>query len=149
MGTKKIIILCCAFLFADEFCENPAFAQTVVEDVPMTFATFTVSPGGGTITLQPNGGTVYSNIIAVSGSLVAAQATVSGLPLTAFVMTYPAQASMTGGVGTVTLDNFTDDAPATTDIGGNATFNIGARLNADYGTSGSFSGNFLVTVNYN
>ncbi len=67
-----------------------------------------------------------------------------------YSITLPSSATLTSGGNTMTVDTYTDDAGATPTLpGGSDTFNVGATLNvgADQ-AKGSYSGTFLVTVNY-
>ncbi len=65
--------------------------------------------------------------------------------------TLPGSITLTSGGNTMTVDTYTDDAGATpTLVGGSDTFNVGATLHVGATqVSGTYSGTFSVTVNYN
>lgn len=115
-----------------------------------------VAGSGGSITVSPasvrsaSGGVV----LVPSGPGAAAQFSVTGDPSATYAISLPANGvvSLTSGANSIAVNTFTSspNLTGTLSIGGSQTLYVGATL--DVGSnqpSGSYSGSFSVTVNYN
>ncbi|HEX7029957.1 MAG TPA: DUF4402 domain-containing protein [Gammaproteobacteria bacterium] len=81
----------------------------------------------------------------------AAQFTVTGVTDYAFTVTLPSSpvTLSDGGTNNMTVDTFTDNAPANI-TGGSVTFGVGGTLNVAAGqAAGNYTGTFSVSVAYN
>ena len=121
----------------------------------LTFGSFVAGTGGTVImsaagARSPGGGV----ILVPSGSGSAASFNVTGDPNATYAITLPANdvVSLTSGANTMAVNNFTSN-PASggqLSIGGSQTLTVGATLSVGSNqASGSYSGSFSVTVNYN
>ncbi len=134
---------------------------SIVKDVDMDFGNVSVSTlAGGIVTLDPsvsgtrtpNGGGGVS-LPAVTGTVSAAQFTVSGQANFTYDISLPVSATLSNAGNNMVADNFTSSvATGTLDGSGVETFYVGADLNVNAGqpagvyTTGS---PFFVIVNYN
>lgn len=133
-----------------------AQGQTVTNTGGLSFGSFTAG-AGGSITVTPAGARMKTgSVILVNqgGSASAAQFTVSGTPNAAFDITLPADGTVflsNGGAGSMALNGFTSSPSASGLLSGGGTqqVSVGATLSVGGAqTSGSYSGAFNVTVNY-
>ena len=123
----------------------------------LNFGNVVAGTGEGTVTVSPTTGDRSStgDVIlptATSGTVNAAEFTVTGLADATYAITLPTSIdiSETGGE-TMTVTDFTSDPDGTgTLAGGTQTLSVGARLNVGAGqVAGDYTGEFSVTVAYN
>ncbi len=134
---------------------------TIVKDVDMDFGNVAVSTlAGGIVTLDPSiGGTRTPNggggvtLPAVTGTVAAAQFTVSGQANFTYDISLPVSATLVNGGNNMLADNFTSSvATGALDGSGVETFYVGADLNVNAAqTPGVYttSSPFFVIVSYN
>ena len=117
----------------------------------MDFGTMVPTGTAGTVTVTPAGARSSVDVDLFGGVPAAASFDVTGASGQAYSITLPSSATLTSGGNTMTVDTFTDDAGGTPTLaGGSDTFNVGATLNVGATqASGTYSGTFSVTVNYN
>ena len=117
----------------------------------MDFGTMVTTGTAGTVTVTPAGARSSVDVDLLGGVPSAASFDVTGEGANTYSITLPSSATLTSGANTMTVDTFTDDAGATPTLaGGSDTFNVGATLNVGAAqASGTYSGTFSVTVNYN
>ncbi len=117
----------------------------------MDFGTMVPTGTAGTVTVTPAGARSSVDVDLLGGTSAAASFDVTGDGGANYSITLPSSATLSSGGNTRTIDTFTDDAGATpTLVGGSDTFNVGATLNVGATqASGTYSGTFSVTVNYN
>lgn len=133
-----------------------AAAQTLNNTTALSFGAFTAG-AGGTITVNAAGARMKTgSVILVNqgGTAAAAQFTISGTPSAVFTISLPGDGSVflsDGAAGTMALNGFVS-SPAVTGVlsgGGTQQISVGATLNVGGAQpSGSYSGSFNVTVNY-
>lgn len=133
-----------------------ASAQTLTNNTALSFGAFTAG-SGGTVSVSPAGarGKTGSVILVNQGAPAAgAQFTISGTPSALFDITLPANGTVflsDGAAGSMALNNFTS-SPSVSGVlsgGGTQTITVGATLTVNSAqTPGSYSGSFIVTVNY-
>ncbi|MFB3150089.1 MAG: DUF4402 domain-containing protein [Alphaproteobacteria bacterium] len=108
---------------------------------------------GGTVTVTPAGAISSVDVDLFGGFPAAAAFDVTGASGQAYSITLPLNGTvaLTGPGAPMAVDAFTDDAGANPIlVGGSDTFNVGATLNVGATqASGTYSGTFSVTVNYN
>jgi len=130
-------------------------AQTLSNTQPLAFGAFTAG-SGGSVTVAPGGGRMAGGgviLVTQAGTPGAAEFTVSGTPDAMFSISLPADGTVTlsdGASASMALNGFTSSPPATGVLtGGTAAIRVGATLSVGslQGT-GSYSGSFNVTVNY-
>lgn len=131
-------------------------AQTLNNTAALSFGAFTAG-AGGSITVSPAGArSKTGSVILVNqaGVASAAQFTISGTPNAVFTISLPVDGTTflsDGGSGSMALNSFSS-SPSVTGVlsgGGTQTINIGATLSvSNLQTSGSYTGAFSVTVNY-
>lgn len=134
---------------------------TIVKDVDMNFGNVAVSSlAGGIVTLDPsvagtrtpNGGGGTS-LPAVTGTVSAAQFTVSGQANFTYDISLPVSATLSNAGNNMIADNFTSSVPTgTLDASGIETFYVGADLNVNAAQPAGVyttSSPFFVIVNYN
>ena len=117
-----------------------------------------VTGAASTVVLTPAGGTSSADGAVVSGTPAAGAFSVTGDDSLSYTILLPASTTLTGGTGPdITVDNFTDSkggtsatpATALNTSGGADNCTVGATLNlADGQGSGTYSGTYSVTVNY-
>lgn len=144
--------LACALLLA---CAG-APAQTLNNNAALSFGAFTAG-SGGTITVAPGGARMKTGSVILvnqAGTASAAQFTISGTPSAAFTISLPGDGIVflsDGASGSMALNGFTS-SPSVTGVlsgGGTQTINVGATLSVgNLQGTGSYSGSFNVTVNY-
>lgn len=135
---------------------HAAGAQTLTNNTALSFGAF-VAGSGGSVSVSPagargkTGGVILVN---QGGAAAAAQFTISGTPSAAFDISLPADGTVflsDGASASVALNGFTS-SPSGSGIlsgGGTQTINVGATMTvANQQTPGSYSGSFVVTVNY-
>ncbi len=118
----------------------------------MDFGTMVTTGTAGTVTVTPAGARSSVNVDLLGGFSSAASFDVTGDGGANYSITLPSSATLSSGGNTMTVDTFTDDAGASPRLpaGGSETFNVGATLNVGATqASGTYSGAFSVTVNYN
>ncbi|MBK5206990.1 MAG: DUF4402 domain-containing protein [Polaromonas sp.] len=136
-----------------------AAAIAIVNTQALAFGKF-VAGSGGSVTVSPGGVRSASGgvVLVPSGPGAAAQFSVTGDPSVIYSITLPANGvvSLTSGGNSMALNNFTSTPSASTpstgllSAGGSQTLSVGATLSVGSNqASGSYSGTFDVTVNYN
>lgn len=132
----------------------------ITKTADMDFGNVAVSQNtGGTVIMSPSGNRVPTGGVVlptISGNPAAASFTVVGEPNYSYVISLPASATLSDGMGhTMTMRDFTSNPPTTgTLISGSQSLTIGATLNVNAGQeTGNYStqnggSNFDVTVNY-
>ncbi len=117
----------------------------------MDFGTMVTTGTAGTVTVTPAGARSSVNVDLLGGVPSAASFDVTGASGANYSITLPSSATLSSGGNTMTIDTFNHDAGATpTLVGGSDTFNVGATLHVGATqASGTYSGTFSVTVNYN
>jgi len=133
-----------------------ASAQTLNNNAALSFGAFTAG-SGGTITVAPGGARMKTGSVILvnqAGTASAAQFTISGTPSAVFTISLPVDGTVflsDGGSGSMALNGFAS-SPSVTGVlsgGGTQTINVGATLSVgNVQTTGSYSGAFNVTVNY-
>lgn len=128
----------------------------VVND--MHFGTIMRGTSASTVLLTPAGvrsiATGNATLSALAPASSAASFTVTGEPLLTYAITLPADGTVTitGPVPAMAINGFTS-SPATTgalSAGGTQTLTVGGTLSVAAGqTSGTYTGTFSVSVNYN
>lgn len=137
---------------------------TVSETTPLAYGALAVGTTGGTVTIDTAGtATASADIDLISSARSAATFTITGEPLFAIAVSLNTAGAQlddatAGGGGTpMTLGSFTNTGlPVSLNIGGSATFDVGATLNVnasqtpgDYSTGTGDGSPYTVTVNYN
>ena len=131
---------------------------TLAETVALNFATVAGVTGSvSTVVIAPGGAVSTTNGALSTGSPVPATFTVTGDATATFTVALPASTTLTGGSGAdITVDTFTDSyggtnaTPSTTGVAGDGTFAVGATLNlADGQGSGTYTGTYSISINYN
>ncbi len=118
----------------------------------MDFGTMVTTGTAGTVTVTPAGARSSVNVDLLGGVPSAASFDVTGDGNANYSTTLPSSTTLTSGGNTMTVDTFTDDAGVNPKLpaGGSETFNVGATLHVGATqASGTYSGTFSVTVNYN
>ena len=119
----------------------------------MEFGKF-VAGSGGTVTVSPGGVRSASGsvVLVSSGAGAAAQLVVSGDANLTYAISLPAAGTLVNGANTMAVNTFTSSPSPTGTLGagGRQTLSVGATLNVGSNqATGSYSGAFDVTVNYN
>ena len=133
-GTAKAIILS---------------AINLTENTNLNFGSVLPAAGTGTIAVSVTGAVTPTTATYITGA-TAGSWTATGTSGQPFVLTLDASDVLTGPGPSMTIDTFTNDAPATF-TSGSVTFHVGATLHvgtAAAQTAGNYSGNYQVTVNY-
>ena len=106
-----------------------------------------------TVVLTPAGGTTASVGANAAGSPTAGDFDVTGSGVLTYAVTFPVSATLTSpALDTIIVDTFISSLPgdAGTLSGGLDSFTVGATLQIGINQpSGVYSGNYVVTVNYN
>lgn len=130
----------------------------IAKDVDMNFGNVAASAAPGTVVLDPAGTRTAGGGVtlpATTGTVTAAQFTVTGTPGYTYAITLPAAAlTITSGGPSMTVDNWTSNpVGAGTLAAGTSTLTVGATLNVAAGQAPGVYGipaeTFTVTVNYN
>jgi hypothetical protein len=145
-----------AFALALLLASAGAEAQTLGNTAALSFGSFTAG-AGGTITVNTAGARFRTgSVILVSqgGGASAAQFTITGTANAAFAITLPADGTVflsDGGAGSMALNGFASNPSGSGVLSGGGTqqISVGATLTVGSSqASGSYSGSFNVTVNY-
>lgn len=131
---------------------------TITKTVDMNFGNVAIQAAtAGTVILATDGSrtrTAGATLPATTGTVTAAEFTVTGVSGWGYFITLPTTVTLNKGAFTMTADNFTSDPTGTGGVltGGTETVKVGATLNVaagqDPGLYVSATG-FDVTVNYN
>jgi hypothetical protein len=124
--------------------------MTITKNVDLNFGNIAAGAAAGTVVMSTTGVRTPTNVIlpSVTGTVTAAQFTVTGLAGSNYVITLPGTVNLTSGSNSMTLDNFTEDATNVL-TGGTETFGVGATLNIEANQAvGLYTGTFDVTVDY-
>ena len=163
---KKIVLLGALLLglSAEAYAQQSATStvRVEVESRAITLANVAgldfgkVLPYGsaGSVTVSASGSYSASNAFISDATTIQASAwSVTGIPGAPFAITLPTSVTINNGVENMTVTNFGRSgglAQQYLDAAGNASFNVGARLNVGANQpAGIYSGTFNVTVNYN
>jgi hypothetical protein len=122
----------------------------------LAFGSFVAVSGGSvTITANPPGrGSSGTVVLLPSGTWSAASFSVTGDPSATYAITLPANGAvaLTSGANTMAVNAFTSSPASTGQLGagGSQTLGVGATLSVGNNqAAGSYSGSFVVTVEYN
>ena len=168
---KSSLLLILAFLVVCAFAQhsptvgNSATAQvtgTIVQpigiskNIDMNFGNVAAGLAPGYVTLYPNatrnpvGGVTLP---AITGTVAAADFTVTGFPNSTYSITLPVSVIITSpGSFTMTVNNWTSSPSGTGTINNIGTSDLTVGADMQVGASqavGVYTGNFTVTVNYN
>lgn len=127
---------------------------TIGNTQDLSFGALVAGPAGGAVTVSTDGArTCAAGITCLPQSTAfAAEYSISGDPLTAFVITLTASAMLSDGASnTMTVDTFVDSlgGSGTFDVTGASAFSVGATLHAGSAQpSGAYTGSFDVLVEY-
>ena len=130
---------------------------SITKNVDLNFGNIAAAGTAFTVVLDEESGLRTSNggtgtLPSVTGTVTAAQFTVSGLSGATYAVTLPSSIIITyGGTNEMTVNGFESNSNSTyTLTEGSDTFNVGATLNVGANqVAGAYTGNFNVTVNYN
>jgi hypothetical protein len=125
-------------------------AIAISKTADMNFGSIVPGSSAATVVLGTNG--AVTSTLTTTGSRAAAAFNVTGGANTAYSITLPTSVSLSNGAQTMTVNNFTSSigTSGTIAAGGSQAFNVGATLNVGANqTSGAYTGNFTVTVDYN
>lgn len=131
---------------------------TITKDVDMNFGNVTVQAAtGGTVVLAPDGTrtrTLGVTLPATTGTVTAAQFTVTGVAGWGYNITLPTSVTLNKGAFTMTANTFTSNPTGSGGVltGGTEVVRVGATLNVAAGQDPGLyvsSTGFDVTVNYN
>ena len=165
---KSIVIL--AGLFLMIFSANSVMGQNpqdatanaaaniispmaITKNVDLNFGNIAAGTSAGTVELETDGVRTAANVIlpSVTGTVTAAEFTVTGLPGSNYIITLPTTpVTIASGGNNMTITTFTEDSATNTlTEEGTETFNVGATLNVGAGQAvGLYEGTFVVTVDY-
>ncbi|MFV5687828.1 DUF4402 domain-containing protein [Flavobacterium sp. ZT3R25] len=155
---EKILLLLLFFLpFAGSLMAQVPIS--ISKNTDMNFGTIAASSGGGTVLLSTSGSRTPSGGIILpsfTGTVTAAQFTVTGEPGYTYAITLPANFTLSEsevGPASMVVNAFTSTPSATGILtAGTQTVFVGATLNVGASqTTGSYTNTtgFQVTVNYN
>ena len=126
---------------------------SITKNIDLNFGNIAAAGTAFTVVLDEsgartsNGGT--GTLPSVTGTVTAAEFTVSGLSGATYAVTLPSSITISAGTNNMTVDGFASNANFTL-TGGSDTFNVGATLNVGANqVAGAYNGTFNVTVNYN
>ncbi|WP_457422055.1 DUF4402 domain-containing protein [Roseateles sp. P5_E7] len=146
----------CALPWALLLASIAAPAQTLNNTAALSFGAFTAG-GGGSISVGTGGARMKTgSVILVNqgGAASAAQFTITGTPNAMFDITLPVDGTVflsDGASGSMALNGFVS-SPAAVGVlsgGGTQQINVGATLSVGSSqATGSYTGSFNVTVNY-
>lgn len=150
--TRVLVALACASTAASV---SWAAAIALSNTQALAFGKF-VAGSGGTVTVSPAGGRSASGgvVLVSSGPGAAAQFIVSGDANATYAISLPGpgEVSLASGSNNMAVNNFTSSPSLTGTLGagGSQTLSVGATLSVGSNQApGSYSGAFVVTVNYN
>ena len=134
---------------------GPAGAQTIVNTGSLAFGSF-LAGSGGTVAVSAGGGRSKSGgviFLNQGESGAAAQFTVTGTPSAVYAITLPVDnfVTLSDGSHTMAVNSFVSNPSGTGTLsgGGSQILSVGATLIVNNSqASGSYSGSFDVTVNY-
>jgi hypothetical protein len=120
---------------------------------PLAFGKFAAGSGGSVTVSAAGARSAGGGVVLVSSVSSAAQFSVSGDPNLTYSITLPANGAvvLSSGANTMALSNFSS-SPSVGQLsaGGTQTLTVGATLTVGSSqATGSYSGSFDVTVNYN
>ncbi|MDD4425811.1 MAG: DUF4402 domain-containing protein, partial [Mariniphaga sp.] len=124
--------------------------MAITKNVDLNFGNIAAGTSAGTVELGTDGERTETNVIlpSVTGTVTAAEFTVTGLTGSTYAITLPTTVTITSGANNMTIDNFTNNATNTL-TAGTETFNVGATLNVKAEQAvGLYQGTFDVTVDY-
>lgn len=145
-----LFTLACAITAA-----SVSWAQSMTATQALAFGSFAAGTGGtvaiSAAGVRSPGGDV---ILVSSGSGSAASFNVSGTPNATYAISLPANGvvSLTSGSNSMAVNNFTSNPASSGQLsgGGSQTLMVGATLSVGSNqATGTYSGSFNVTVNYN
>ncbi|MFT3982248.1 MAG: DUF4402 domain-containing protein [Ferruginibacter sp.] len=133
---------------------------SIAKDADMNFGNLSVSPSaGGTVTMEATAAATRTaslgggvSLPANTGTVSAAQFTVSGQASFTYDLVLPTTITLVNGANAMTVENFTSSSTGTLDGTGNESFYVGADLIVDAGQAPGVyttSSPFFVAVNYN
>ena len=126
---------------------------TIAETSTLNFGTIAISPLAGNVTLDPAGQTSTTIPSAqVTGAFAPAEFSVSGDPSSVLSISFSSGDTLTGPGAPLVLFNFLHDAGGTPTLntGGALVFKVGASLAVGPNQpTGSYAGQYTVTINYN
>lgn len=159
---RKLFFAAGAAALAAGAYSTAAYAATVTADAQatviqplvvtqaqgMNFGDLSVGTAGGTLVLAPGGGlTPSADIDTAGGTVQAGRYDVAGQAGKVYTINFPASATLNSGGNTMTVDTFTDDAPASPTVP--SSFNVGGTLNVGISQApGTYTGTYTITVNY-
>lgn len=123
----------------------------IVNNVHLNFGNIAAGATAGTVVLSPAGVRTPTHVILpnVTGTVSAAQFTVTGLAGANYSISLPVSVALSSGGNSITVNNFTEDAVTQVLTGGTDTFNVGATLAVGANQAvGLYTGTFNVTVDY-
>ena len=127
---------------------------SITKNVDLNFGNIAAAGTAFTVVLDEESGERTSNggtgtLPSVTGTVTAAQFTVSGLSGATYAVTLPSSITISDGTNNMTVYGFASNATFTlTD--GSETFNVGATLYVGANqVAGAYTGQFDVVVNYN
>lgn len=127
-------------------------ALALVKNADLAFANIVPdAASGGTVIVSPASALTCAAVLTCSGTVSAADFTVTGTPGATYSLTLPPSANITSGTDTMLVDNFTNSlgGSAGSLVGGADTFQLGATLNVGAAQPvGTYTGTFAVTVEY-
>lgn len=120
----------------------------VTQTAGMNFGDLSVGGTGGTLLIDTAGTLTPSADVDTAGGTVQAGAYgVAGEAGKAYTVSFPANATLTSGGNTMTVDTFTENSAASPTVP--ATFNVGGTLNVGANQpAGLYQGTYTITVNY-
>jgi hypothetical protein len=131
-------------------------ALSIIKNVDLSFGTMTIPTAATTVIVAPDGtrtSTGNITLLAQAPLTTASSYSVTGDPGATYTITLPASTTILNGTQQMTVNNFTSSKTnngSTIGTGGTDSFTVGATLNLNNAqASGTYTGSFNVTVNYN
>lgn len=153
MKTSSALLASLIFALATA---SASWAQTLTNSQPLAFGSFAPGVSSGTVTINAAGARSSSGgvFLVPSGAGSAASYTVGGTGGQTYAITLPADGVvvLTSGANSMAVNNFTSNPVMAGVIGGGGTqtLTVGAALSVGGNQpTGSYSGSFNVTVEYN
>ena len=137
---------------------NASASATVVAPIAISetasLAFGNVAPTGsqGTVVIDPTGSRSATDVDLLGGTVSAAAFTVVGSDAATYSVSLPQQnVELSNGAEAMVVNTFTTDAGTTPALsGGTDSFSVGATLTVGANqASGTYNGNYTVSVNYN